>query len=102
MFLTHWFRGVGRRFLNKNRKPGRTAETARFQPRFEPLEDRSVPAVHIFARGEVLFIEGDRASNVVDLVREENEVHVTADNARAQTFTGMTSVVANLHGGNNR
>ena len=70
--------------------------------RLELLEDRAVPAVHIFARGETLFIEGDRNANAVDLVRAGNEVRVTADGLRTQTFTGITSVLADLGAGHDR
>jgi hypothetical protein len=72
------------------------------RPRLEALEDRSVPAVHVFARGSTLYIEGDKASNTVALVQEGHEVRVTADTARTQTFAGITSVVADLGAGNDR
>lgn len=72
------------------------------RPRLESLEDRSVPAVNVFARGDTLFIQGDQTSNAVEVAVAGTDVRVTTDRARPQTFTGIASVFAALGAGADR
>lgn len=76
--------------------------TTRIRRWLEPLEDRTVPAVDIFAQGSTLFVLGDRLANDVQLTRDADVVRVTADNQRTQSFAGITAVYADLRDGNDR
>src|SRR5262245_39055684 len=68
----------------------------------DALEGRAVPACQLRVQGDTLFVLGDRAADVVDLVRNAGEVRVTCGQDAPRTFTGILRVVADLGDGNDQ
>ncbi len=99
-----WFPfASGHRPAKKSRAPSRRkAAPARLA--VEALESRWCPSCTVFQEGGTLFIRGDDAANVIEIRDDgfERGVSVQCDRDPARAFMGITQIVLNSFGGDDR
>jgi hypothetical protein len=76
--------------------------TPRLRLHVEPLADRIVPSTAVIAIGSQLIVFGDDERNVVELVRDAAGVRVKYDGVRSPVYDGITEVLVNLGGADDR
>jgi hypothetical protein len=76
--------------------------TPRTRLHVEPLGDRFVPSTAVIAIGSQLIVFGDDGRNVVELVRDAAGVRVKYDGVQSPVYDGITEVLVNLGGADDR
>ncbi|NQV25161.1 MAG: hypothetical protein HQ518_12425 [Rhodopirellula sp.] len=95
----HWLAQVTTR-LFAARTHTRRGRYQRFQA--EALEGRQYlsASMSLLDGGQTLTVTGDSTDNTIEIVQDDRGVHVTADGAPTQSFTGVTLILVETGDGN--